>query len=140
MAAHKIQIERIAQTKQNKMIFSNSSCLIMPFPNEIERSFDQSSKDLTCSSTFKAPPLPPPQSSSRRCYDNLSAQGNLSKIKLPFPWKLHQLLEDVACHGYDDIVSWLPGGQSFRVHNEHEFTMHILTKYFRQTKYSSFTR
>ena len=33
-------------------------------------------------------------------------------MKLPFPWKLHKLLWDAEQEGKEDIVSWLPGGQS----------------------------
>ena len=67
-------------------------------------------------------------------------RDNLCKLKLPFPWKLHQLLDDVANDGYEHIISWLPCGKAFRVHNPPVFAREIMMNYFRQTKYSSFTR
>jgi hypothetical protein len=65
---------------------------------------------------------------------------NLSKLKLPFPWKLHQLLDDLECEGRQDIASWLPGGRSFRIHNPEAFSKDIMSNYFRQTKFASFIR
>ncbi|KAL3905899.1 MAG: hypothetical protein SGILL_009493, partial [Bacillariaceae sp.] len=50
------------------------------------------------------------------------------------------MLEDADKNHQSDIVSWLPGGTSFIVHNVPEFVNHILPKYFKQTKYKSFQR
>jgi hypothetical protein len=58
----------------------------------------------------------------------------------PFPWKLHQLLEDAETHGNTHVVSWLPGGKAFKVHNPTEFYEQIMPHYFKQTRYKSFTR
>ena len=63
----------------------------------------------------------------------------MSLLKFPFPWKLHQLLDDAEAYGNDSIVSWLPSG-AFQVHKPDEFVKHIMPKYFRQTKFKSFTR
>jgi hypothetical protein len=60
--------------------------------------------------------------------------------KLPFPWKLHMLLDEAQRMGYQDIVSWDADGNSFRVHKPTEFCESILVRYFRQSKYESFTR
>jgi hypothetical protein len=65
---------------------------------------------------------------------------DITDIKLPFPWKLHQLLEDAERHGNTQVVSWLPGGKAFKVHNPAEFYQKIMTQYFKQTRYKSFTR
>ena len=67
-------------------------------------------------------------------------KNDLYHIKLPFPWKLHQLLEDVKSDGNEHIVSWLPGGKSFKIHNQPEFIEKIMGQYFRQSKFKSFTR
>jgi len=32
-----------------------------------------------------------------------------------FPWKLHEMLEQTEEDGDEKIVSWLPGGRSFKV-------------------------
>ena len=60
--------------------------------------------------------------------------------KLPFPYKLHQLLEDVVQEGKEHIISWLPSGTAFKVHRPLLFTSEIMSNYFRQTQYKSFTR
>ena len=60
--------------------------------------------------------------------------------KSPFPFKLHGLLEAAATNGYEDIVSWLPNGKSFRVHKPQEFAKHIMTRVFNQSQYKSFQR
>jgi hypothetical protein len=50
------------------------------------------------------------------------------------------MLNDVAKEGKDSIVSWLPDGTGFRVHKPKDFEVHILSKYFENIKYKSFTR
>lgn len=66
--------------------------------------------------------------------------SNLSALRLPFPLKLYQMLDDADRQGYDDIVSWLPEGNGFIIYNPKELTNTVLPAYFRQTKYTSFTR
>ena len=61
-------------------------------------------------------------------------------MPLPFPYKLHNMLEDTAKNGQDHIVSWLPHGKAFLVHRPEEFTSLVLPRYFKQTKYKSFQR
>jgi hypothetical protein len=67
-------------------------------------------------------------------------KNDLYHIKLTFPWKLHQLLEDVELDGNEHIVSWLPDGKAFKVHKPNGFCGKVMAKYFRQTKSKSFTR
>lgn len=57
-----------------------------------------------------------------------------------FPWKLHQLLEDVESEGDADIVSWVSTGNAFRVHRRAEFVQRILPVYFKQKSLKSFQR
>jgi HSF-type DNA-binding len=82
--------------------------------------------------------------------------NSFAQAKLPFPWKLHQLLDDVdrsSRDGYNisqthtqsaqqwhDVVSWMPDGKSFRVHQPGIFAETIMRQYFKMSKYSSFTR
>lgn len=62
-------------------------------------------------------------------------------ITKQFPWKLHEMLDLVEKRGDDDeIVSWLPGGKSFRVHMPDLFVENIMKLFFNQTKYKSFQR
>lgn len=65
---------------------------------------------------------------------------SLTNTKLQFPWKLHQLLENVEAEGSVAIVSWLPHGKAFRVHNKPKFVSTVMASYFNSTKYKSFQR
>ena len=61
-------------------------------------------------------------------------------LKSPFPWKLQQMLEDVSSENKEEIISWVPEGNAFQIHRSSSFERDIMPKYFRQTKYKSFTR
>jgi hypothetical protein len=57
-----------------------------------------------------------------------------------FPQKLHQLLEETEKNGQWQVISWLPDGKSFKVHDKEEFIRKIMPAYFDLTKYKSFQR
>jgi len=59
---------------------------------------------------------------------------------LPFPWRLHEILDAAGKEEFTNIVSWLPDGQSFKVYKVENFVRDIMPNYFRQTKYKSFQR
>lgn len=59
---------------------------------------------------------------------------------VPFPWKLHHILEYTETSGLNGIVSWTPTRTGFKVHNPDAFDQHIMPLYFNQTKYKSFQR
>ncbi|CAJ1959672.1 unnamed protein product [Cylindrotheca closterium] len=61
-------------------------------------------------------------------------------ITKQFPWKLHEMLDVVEQRGETSVVSWLPGGTAFRVHDPIQFVDQIMKKCFNQTKYKSFQR
>jgi hypothetical protein len=61
-------------------------------------------------------------------------------ITKQFPWKLHEMLDQVNKDGDDSIVSWLPDGGAFKVHQPDIFTEQIMKDHFNQTKYKSFQR
>ncbi|KAG7373614.1 HSF-type DNA-binding protein [Nitzschia inconspicua] len=64
----------------------------------------------------------------------------LSNLKLPFPWKLYHLLEEsVLSSTMGRIISWM-GDNSFRVHDPEEFVKCVMPKFFRMSKFQSFTR
>jgi hypothetical protein len=56
-----------------------------------------------------------------------------------FPQKLHEMLDDADEKGFHGIVSWLPDGKGFRIHEEEEI-LPLLKLYFNQTKFKSFLR
>jgi hypothetical protein len=57
-----------------------------------------------------------------------------------FPVKLSELLADAEKFGYEDTVSWLHHGKSFKVHKPVEFVRKIAPTRFCLTKYKSFQR
>lgn len=63
--------------------------------------------------------------------------GNQSVL---FPWKLHEMLQNSNKDNKEGVVSWLPDGKAFKVHNVPDFVKAILPLYFKQTKYKSFQR
>lgn len=69
--------------------------------------------------------------------DKSIAKGGVST---PFPWKLHEMLDEMAKKQDDSIVCWQPHGRAFMVHDPKEFVTRIMADYFNQTKYASFQR
>ena len=58
-----------------------------------------------------------------------------------FPTKLHHMLHDAERQGFTNVVSWgTDSKKNFRVHDKREFERLVLPKYFKMTKYKSFTR
>lgn len=71
----------------------------------------------------------------------LAQDSNLPPSKLPFAWKLFEMLEAVHKNGVDtDAVSWVDDGKAFKVHNLEKFVEKVIPPYFKQTKYKSFQR
>jgi hypothetical protein len=58
--------------------------------------------------------------------------------KMPFPYKLFQMLKDADDKGLRHFVTWNASGKSFKVHDSAAFTKYIVPKYFKQTRYKSF--
>jgi hypothetical protein len=54
-----------------------------------------------------------------------------------FPVKLHGILSNPE---YESVISFLPHGRSWRIHDQKRFEDEILPKYFRHGRFSSFTR
>ena len=65
--------------------------------------------------------------------------GSTSNGEPTFPWKLHMVLEESERLGFTDVISW-KGDNTFRVHNQKQFELRIMTAYFKQTQYRSFQR
>jgi HSF-type DNA-binding len=77
---------------------------------------------------------------SSHAMSSLGKDSDLPASKLPFTWKLYELLEDVEESGQDHIISWVNNGKGFRVHNLDLFVSDIIPIYFKQSKYKSFQR
>jgi hypothetical protein len=54
-----------------------------------------------------------------------------------FPIKLHKILTNPDCNDY---IDWLPHGRAFRILKAKGFEEHVLPKFFRSSRYSSFMR
>lgn len=59
---------------------------------------------------------------------------------IPFPFKMHDILSRMDFDGHSDIMSWMPHGRAFKIHDLDGFHEHILPVYFRHTKKSSLLR
>ena len=57
-----------------------------------------------------------------------------------FPMKLYRMLSVVEDLGLSHTVSWKPHGRAFRVNDTEEFVSSILSRFFRQSKITSFQR
>ena len=72
--------------------------------------------------------------------NNLNYTSMIGRPKDPFPVKLHSLLECSESGGYASIISWLPHGRAFKIHDEKLFIEKIIPHFFFQSKMSSFQR
>ena len=61
-------------------------------------------------------------------------------VSVAFPVKLHAVLDQVEADGLAHVISWQHHGRCFVVHKPKEFVEHVMPKYFRQTKLTSFQR
>lgn len=71
---------------------------------------------------------------------NKRSSETIKQHAILFPTKLRCILDDAVTEGNEHIVSWLPDGKAFKIHNPEAFTKVILRRYFRQTMFKSFTR
>jgi hypothetical protein len=61
-------------------------------------------------------------------------------LRMSFPCKLFDMLEDAEEKGFRHTVSWNADGNGFMVHDAAAFLKTIIPQYFNQTKYKSFQR
>lgn len=61
-------------------------------------------------------------------------------VSVPFPVKLHEVLDQVEADGFAHIISWQGHGRCFMIHKPKEFVDYIMPRYFRQSKLTSFQR
>jgi len=59
------------------------------------------------------------------------------EVPMTFPQRLMEILMN---KDHEDIISWLPHGRGFIIFQKKRFAAEILPKYFRQSKFTSFTR
>jgi hypothetical protein len=81
----------------------------------------------------------PPGAKAKRVHTVVDKVSSKQHIQT-FPSILHQLLGEASMKDFEHIVSWLPCGRIFRVHDIKAFQKTILCTYFNQTRYRSFLR
>eukprot|EP00934_Nitzschia_sp_Nitz4_P001200 Nitzschia sp. Nitz4//scaffold60_size111251//96671//98018//NITZ4_004162-RA/size111251-augustus-gene-0.116-mRNA-1//1//CDS//3329555609//1200//frame0 len=69
-----------------------------------------------------------------------SAASVSSPEQRRFPWKLHDMLTEAEKNGFQDIISWEPDGNAFKVHDCKAFVADVMPLYFDQSRYESFRR
>mmetsp|Transcript_20509 Transcript_20509/g.46544 ORF Transcript_20509/g.46544 Transcript_20509/m.46544 type:complete len:423 (-) Transcript_20509:142-1410(-) len=72
--------------------------------------------------------------------DHQNQQKSRGGVSIPFPLKLHDMLDRAMADGHGSVVSWQPHGRCFVVLKPREFQDTVLPKYFKLTKLSSFQR
>mmetsp|Transcript_28505 Transcript_28505/g.43830 ORF Transcript_28505/g.43830 Transcript_28505/m.43830 type:complete len:446 (-) Transcript_28505:162-1499(-) len=68
---------------------------------------------------------------------NGPTRKNSGGVVQPFPEKLMEVLER---GDMDDIISWMPHGRAFIVKQPKTFVVEVLPRFFKQSKFMSFTR
>ena len=61
-------------------------------------------------------------------------------VTIPFPLKLHEMLDQIETDGLASVISWQSHGRCFVVHDPKRFSENVMPAYFRQTKFASFQR
>lgn len=67
-------------------------------------------------------------------------RGGCGGITVLFPQRLHFMIECAEKYDYADIVSWLPHGRAFKIHNRRRFTVEVIPRFFKQSTFGSFSR
>lgn len=62
------------------------------------------------------------------------------KMSSQFPSILREMLERADTDGHASVVSWLPHGRAFKIHDEEKFMAEVAPLFFRATKMRSFHR
>lgn len=60
-------------------------------------------------------------------------------VTVPFPIKLHEMLEAISQDGLENVISWQPHGRCFVLRKPKDF-IELLPKYFKISKLASFQR
>jgi len=63
-----------------------------------------------------------------------------NRVGGPFPLKLQIILKILEEEGNDCIMSWLPHGRAFVIHNSSRFEQEVVKRFFKHSQVSSFRR
>ena len=70
----------------------------------------------------------------------LNFKSMVGRSQDSFPVKLHKIIDQVERDGLSSIVSWCSHGRAFRIHDNNLFEKEVISRYFYQTRLTSFTR
>jgi HSF-type DNA-binding len=96
----------------------------------------------------------PQETNEQRCKPSSSKNTNMSNdaatqvttgrhrggVAEPFPEKLYRMLETCEQEGITDVVSFSVHGTTFAIHKPKRFTSEVMTRFFKQSKLTSFQR
>jgi HSF-type DNA-binding len=54
-----------------------------------------------------------------------------------FPYKLHRLLDDAKCLGFEDVVAWTSDGRAFQIFDKKKLETLILPHYFSSGRFKT---
>ena len=83
-------------------------------------------------------PLSVPGASSAGSIRVVSGSG--FRYVVPFPYRLHEMLSNIDSKHDSSIVSWLPDGKHFKVHDPRRFVEEVIPSAFKQKSLKSFQR
>ena len=66
--------------------------------------------------------------------------GSGFRFVVPFPWRLHQILDEMHKAGDRSIICWQPDGRHFQVINPTLLMQKVVPKFFKQKTFKSFQR
>jgi len=85
-------------------------------------------------------PVDLPSAISLSNVNSKNKKGPRGGVTVSFPEKLHDMLCTVVQEGLEDIVSWQPHGRCFLVRKKNEFVNEVMSRFFSQSKLTSFQR
>lgn len=71
---------------------------------------------------------------------NYREKAKQQRKGVQFPWKLHHLLDECEKNGDANVISWLPDGKAFKVHQKVDFSTRIMPAFFNSSKHKTFQR
>lgn len=114
-------------------------------PLKKRRKVDKESPGSSSDTTINSEPVPPSPSSPFFLYKDRSKERNddaltplVPMARVPtFPAKIYSIL---AHEDFSDIISWMPHGRSWKIHNLPSFEQSVLPKFFEHSRITSFIR
>ncbi len=90
--------------------------------------------------SLKGPESDEEMLTSRSDLDSSALVATLHDKKLPFPWKLHQVLDESRDSAFSDILAWMPDGKSFKIFDKQRLEKEVMPQHFSSSKFKSFQR